>query len=218
MTLDVKICGLKTVETVEAAIAGGATHCGLIFFEKSPRYVDLLRAVQLSETVRNRARVVAVTVDASDGDLDDIVASVRPDMLQLHGSESIERVTEVKERHSLPVMKALSIREADDLAHINAYSLVADRLLLDAKAPKGSDVPGGHGKVFDWRLLETLDPDIDYMLSGGINAANVADALASTKPTGLDLSSGVERAPGEKDTTLIAAFFEALNQARVAVA
>lgn len=218
MTLDVKICGLKTEEAIEAALAGGATHCGFIFFGKSPRHVDIPLASRLRAVIGKRATVVAVTVDADDAYLGEIVTTVRPDVLQLHGSESPERVSDLKARYSLPVTKVLAIRDADDLTKIAPYRGVADRFLFDAKPPKGAEVPGGQGVAFDWRLLETLDPDIDYMLSGGINAANVAEALAKTRPTGLDLSSGVESAPGVKDVTLIAAFFEALNQVRVATA
>jgi phosphoribosylanthranilate isomerase len=142
------------------------------------------------------------------------VAKVRPDMLQLHGTETPERVAAVKARYGLPVMKAFAIRGSDDLAATEAYRGVADRILFDAKPPKGSDVPGGHGVAFDWRVLETLDPNIDYMLSGGLNAANIANALAQTRPSGIDVSSGVERAPGVKDAGLIAAFFDALNAAQ----
>ncbi|MEZ5810305.1 MAG: phosphoribosylanthranilate isomerase [Rhizobiaceae bacterium] len=216
MALDVKICGLKTEETIGAALDGGATHCGFIFFEKSPRHLEIAQAETLRPAIDGRAQLVAVTVDADDRYLDEIVARVRPDMLQLHGAETPERVAELKTRHRLPVMKALAIREAGDIAKIDAWREVADRLLFDAKPPKGSDVPGGHGVAFDWSLLEALDDDVDYMLSGGLNAANIAEALARTRPTGIDASSGVETAPGVKDTGLIAAFFEALGRARPA--
>lgn len=218
MTLDVKICGLKTEEAIEAALAGGASHCGFIFFAKSPRHVEIPLASRLRTAIGNRAAVVAVTVDADDAYLDEIVSVIQPDFLQLHGAETPERVAEVKTRYGLPAWKAFAVRDADDLVKIEPYRDIADGFLFDAKPKQGSGVPGGHGVAFDWQLLETLDPDIEYMLSGGINAANVADALARTTPTGLDLSSGVEKAPGEKDPTLIAAFFEALKQARVAIA
>lgn len=216
MALDVKICGLKTEDAIGAALDGGATHCGFIFFEKSPRHLEFAQAKALRPAIGGRAQLVAVTVDADDRYLDEIVASVRPDMLQLHGAETPERVAELKSRHRLPVMKALAIRDAGDMAKIDAYRDVAERFLFDAKPPKGSEVPGGHGVAFDWSLLEALDDDVDYMLSGGINAANIAEALARTRPTGIDASSGLETAPGVKDTGLIAAFFEALGKARPA--
>ncbi len=213
MALDIKICGLKTVDAIEAAIAGGVSHCGFIFFEKSPRHIETATAAALREVIGDRAKTVAVSVDADDATLDEIISAVKPDLLQLHGSESPERVAEIRARYGIPVMKVFSIRQADDLAKIDPYRDVADRLMFDAKAPKGSEVPGGHGVAFDWRLLESLDPAIEYMLSGGINAANVAETLRRTRPNALDLSSGVESAPGVKDLAMIAAFFKALNEA-----
>lgn len=210
MALDVKICGLKTVDAIEAVIAGGATHCGLIFFKKSPRHVDLAHAMALRKIIGNRAKTVAVTVDADDIYLDEIAGAIKPDLLQLHGGESPDHVQKVKSRYGLPVMKAIAIRETSDLAAVTPYREVADRLLFDAKPPKDSEVPGGHGVAFDWSVLDSLDPDIEYMLSGGLNASNIAEALGATAPTGIDISSGVENAPGIKDTALIAAFFDAL--------
>lgn len=209
MALDIKICGLSTPDTVAAALDGGASDIGFIFFPKSPRNVTPELAGQLREAARGRAQAVAVTVDASDETLDAIVAAVQPDMLQLHGKETPERVAAVRERYGLPVMKALSISGPEDLLPIQGYVGVADRLLLDAKAPKGSDLPGGNGVSFDWRLLAALDPTLDYMLSGGLNAANVAEAVRIANPPGLDVSSGVESAPGVKDVALIEAFFAA---------
>ncbi len=213
MALEIKICGLKTVEAVEAAIAGGASHCGFIFFEKSPRHIETAAAAELRKTIGNRAKTVAVTVNADNTYLDEIVAAVNPDLLQLHGNESPERVSEVKARYGIAVMKVFSIRGADDLSKVGPYRNVADRLMFDAKAPKGSEVPGGHGVAFDWTLLESLDPAIEYMLSGGINAANVAETLRRTRPSALDLSSGVESSPGVKDTAMIDEFFRALAEA-----
>ncbi len=215
MAFDIKICGLKTEAAIEAAIDSGATQCGFIFFAKSPRHVEISQAATLRQAIAGRAALVAVTVDAEDGYLDEIVGAVKPDLLQLHGSETPGRVAEIKARYGLAVMKAFAIREAGDLNKIAPYRGIADRLLFDAKPPKDSDVPGGHGVAFDWQVLESLDPDLEYMLSGGINAANVAEALARTRPAGLDISSGVESAPGVKDTALIAAFFKALETARL---
>ncbi len=214
MGLDIKICGLKTPEAVAAALDGGATHVGFIFFPKSPRHVTPEQAAVLRAAARGRAQAVAVTVDADDAMLDAIVAAVAPDMLQLHGAETPERVAAVKARYGLPVMKAFSIREAGDFAAMAPFRGVADRFLFDAKPPKGSELPGGNGVSFDWSLLAALDADVDYMLSGGLNAANIAEALARTRAPGVDVSSGVERAPGEKDVRLIEEFFRAVAAAR----
>ncbi len=213
MPLDIKICGLKTPEAIAAALDGSASHIGFIFFPKSPRNVAPEDAGWLRLAALGRATAVAVTVDADDATLDAIVAAVKPDMLQLHGKETPARVAAVKARLGLPVMKALSISTADDLKAIDAFRGVADRLLFDAKAPKGSELPGGNGVSFDWSLLAGIDPSVDYLLSGGLNAANVGEALAIARPRGLDISSGVESAPGAKDPALIAAFFSAVRAA-----
>lgn len=213
MALDIKICGLKTEEALAAALAGGASHVGFIFFQKSPRNVDPIEAGRLREIARGRAKAVAVTVDADDQTLDHIVASMTPDMLQLHGHETVERVAGVKTRYGLPVMKAFAIREAADIDAIAPYIGVADRFLFDAKPPVGSELPGGNGVSFDWRLLAGLEGRVDYMLSGGLNAANIGEALRLTNPPGIDISSGVESAPGVKDVALIDGFFRAVRAA-----
>jgi phosphoribosylanthranilate isomerase len=213
MRIDVKICGLKSEAAMAAALDCGASHVGFIFFERSPRHVTPGRAAELRRAARGRARAVAVTVDAGDPVLDAIVETVAPDMLQLHGDETPERVREVRQRYGLPVMKALSIREAADLEAVGDYLGIADRLLFDAKAPKDAAVPGGRGVAFDWTLLANLDPAIDYMLSGGLNAGNIAAALSVAKPKGVDVSSGVEPTPGDKSPELIAGFFAALRAA-----
>lgn len=213
----VKICGLSSPETVAAALDAGAAMVGFIFFAKSPRNVTLEQAGMLRQAARGRAETVAVTVDADDASLDEIVALMKPDWFQLHGHETPERVANVKARYRLPVMKAFSVREAGDLEGVTHYRGVADRLLFDAKAPKDSDLPGGNGVSFDWRLLAALDPTLDYMLSGGLNAGNVRQALAITNAPGLDVSSGVESAPGIKDIGLIKEFFTAANAARSGV-
>lgn len=213
MPLDIKICGLKTADTLAAALDGGASHVGFIFFAKSPRNVAPQEAGRLREAARGRAKAVAVTVDADDETLDALVRAMSPDMLQLHGREAPERVGEVRARYGLPVMKAFSIREAADLETTKSYRGIADRFLFDAKAPPGSDLPGGNGVAFDWRLLEGLDPSVDYMLSGGLSAANIGAALAGARPSGIDISSGVESAPGIKDIKLIGDFFRAVRAA-----
>lgn len=212
--MDIKICGLKTEEAVRAAIDGGATHAGFIFFAKSPRHTDPETAGRLAALARaSGVRSVAVTVDADDATLDEIVSLMKPDMLQLHGKESPERVAAVKARHGLPVIKALAISQVTDFDKIAPYKGIADRFLFDAKPPKGSDLPGGNAVSFDWSLLSGLEPGLDYFLAGGIHAGNVAEAIGIAHPPGLDISSGVESAPGVKDTGLIAAFFAAVRAA-----
>jgi len=211
MKPDIKICGLKTPEAVERAVRRGASHIRFIFFEKSPRNIEPDIAGKLADTVRGSVKVVAVTVNADNDELDEIVDLLKPDILQLHGSETPERVLNVKALYGLPVMKAISIRDAADLAKIDPYVGIVDRFLLDAKPPAGSDLPGGNGVSFDWTLLRSLDGSIDYMLSGGLNKDNVAGALAETGARGIDISSGVESAPGVKDPAMIDTFFDAVN-------
>ncbi len=210
----IKICGLSRAETVRTALENRADMIGFIFFAKSPRNVSVEQATILRGLAIGKSEAVAVTVDADDAFLDAIVSGMRPDWLQLHGHETPERVTEVKARYGLPVIKAFSVRDAADLDAIAPYKGIADKYLLDAKAPKGSQLPGGNGVSFDWRLLAALDPGLDYMLSGGLNAGNVGEALAITNAPGLDVSSGVESAPGVKDIGLINGFFAAVKHAR----
>lgn len=213
MTIELKICGLSTTQALTTARDGGASHLGFIFFEKSPRNVTPQEAAQLVAQAGD-CPAVAVTVDASNDFLDDIVATMAPKILQLHGQESVERVAEVKARYGLPVIKCFSIKSAEDLAKVSLYENVADRLLLDAKPPKGSDLPGGNGVSFDWSLVETLQSRLPVWLSGGLNIENVASALEVVKSdknafTGLDVSSGVESAPGVKDITKLREFLAA---------
>ncbi|MER9407453.1 phosphoribosylanthranilate isomerase [Mesorhizobium caraganae] len=214
MALDIKICGLKTDEAMAAALAGGASHVGFIFFAKSPRYVEPAQAGRLRQAAIGKAKAVAVTVDADDAFLDEIVEKMRPDMLQLHGAETPERVAAVKARYGLPVMKVFSVSEAADLDRLKPFIGIADRFMFDAKPPKGSLLPGGNGVAFDWGILAGLDAGLDYMLSGGLNAANIGDALRSANPPAIDISSGVESAPGVKDPALIEQFFRAVRAAR----
>lgn len=213
MTIELKICGLSTTQALATARDGGASHLGFIFFEKSPRNVTPQEAAQLVAQAGD-CPAVAVTVDASNDFLDDIVATMAPKILQLHGQESVERVAEVKARYGLPVIKCFSIKSAEDLAKVSLYENVADRLLLDAKPPKGSDLPGGNGVSFDWSLVETLQSRLPVWLSGGLNIENLASALEVVKSdknafTGLDVSSGVESAPGVKDITKLREFLAA---------
>ena len=211
MPMDIKICGLKSDEALAAALAGGASHVGFIFFPKSPRNIEPEEAGRLRQAVRGKALAVAVTVDADDALLDRIVAAMAPDMLQLHGHESPARVAEVKARYGLPVIKAFSISNAADLRATEAYVGIADRFLFDAKPPKGAELPGGNGITFDWALLDGHGGD--YLLSGGLNAGNAGEAIRRADSPGLDISSGVETAPGIKDPALIEAFFRAVRAA-----
>ena len=212
MPTDVKICGLKTAEALAAALDGGASHVAFIFFPKSPRNILPDEAGRLRRAALGRARAVAVTVDAADDLLDGIVAAMAPDMLQLHGKESPARVAAVKARYALPVMKALSVSEAADVEAAAAYEDVADRMLFDARPPKGAELPGGNGVPPARRILDGYRGD--YFLSGGLTPENVGAAIRLLDPPGLDVSSGVESAPGEKDLGLIAAFFAAVRAAK----
>jgi phosphoribosylanthranilate isomerase len=209
MTLVVKICGLSTRVTLDAALEGGADMIGLVFFPASPRHVDLTTARDLARVARPHAAVVALTVDADDAQIAAIIEAVSPQLLQLHGHETPQRVAAIKQRFGLPVMKALPIASAADLAVLPDYAAVADRLLFDARPPKDATRPGGLGACFDWTLLQGIDLAVPYMVSGGLSPANVADALRITRATGVDVSSGVESAPGVKDPELIRAFIGA---------
>lgn len=214
MTLLIKICGLTTPEALDAALDAGADAVGFVFFPPSPRHLDLAAARDLGARVQGRAAKVALSVDAADALLAAGIEALRPDMLQLHGRESPARVTEVRRRFGLPVMKAIAVERQADLASVAAYAGVADRILFDARAPRAATRPGGLGKAFDWRLLADLDPGLSFMLSGGLDAGNVAEAVAITRAPGVDVSSGVERAPGQKDPDRIRAFVRAARAAR----
>jgi phosphoribosylanthranilate isomerase len=209
MSVLVKICGLKTSQALDVALEAGADLVGFVFFAPSPRHVGAEAARALGERVRGRAQKVALSVDASDDELAASIEALAPDLLQLHGKETPERVATVRARFGLPVMKALPIAERADLAAIRLYDAVADRLIFDARAEFAATRPGGLGKRFDWRLLENLQTRVPFMLSGGLDALNVADALRITAAPGVDVSSGVERAPGEKDHDKIRAFIAA---------
>jgi phosphoribosylanthranilate isomerase len=213
MSLIVKICGLSTPDTLDVAIEERADMVGFVFFPPSPRHLAFDAARVLGKRVRGRAQKVALTVDADDALLDAVVESLRPDMLQLHGKEPLARVSGLKQRFGLPVMKAIPVETRGDLSVVAGYAAVADRLLFDARAPREATRPGGLGKSFDWRLLENLDPGIPFMLSGGLDPGNVGDALCVTRAPGVDVSSGVERAPGEKDPDKIRAFVHAARDA-----
>ena len=216
MSLLVKICGLKTPEALDVALESGADLVGFVFFPPSPRNLTPEAARSLGERVKGRAGKVALSVDADDAALAAIVEALKPDMLQLHGIESPERVTALRARFGLPVMKAVPVAERKDLARVEFYKHVADRLIFDARAPREATRPGGLGTPFDWTLLKGVDPGIPYMLSGGLDAGNVAEALRVTRAPGVDVSSGVECAPGEKDPDKIRAFIRAARAAAAA--
>jgi phosphoribosylanthranilate isomerase len=214
MSLIVKICGLSTRETLDVALAAGADMVGFVFFEASPRHVDLAKARDLGAHVKGRAQKVALTVDADDARFANIVDALKPDLLQLHGSESVARVRDVKEKFGIPVMKVLPVATAADLAVLPGYAAISDRILFDARAPKEATRPGGLGVPFDWHLLEGTAAQTPFMLSGGLTPQNVAGAIRITRAAGVDVSSGVEGAPGVKDPDLIRAFIRAARSAQ----
>jgi phosphoribosylanthranilate isomerase len=209
MPLTIKISGLSTPEALDVALESGADLVGFVFFRPSPRNLGLEAARVLSARVQGRAGKVALTVDANDDTFRDIVSAIKPDMLQLHGKETPDRVVQVRTRFGLPVMKALPIAERSDLSPIREYAQVADQLIFDARAPKEATRPGGLGTPFDWTLLAGVNPGVPFMLSGGLDADNVAEAITITRAPGVDVSSGVERAPGVKDPDKIRAFVRA---------
>jgi phosphoribosylanthranilate isomerase len=206
MSLIVKICGLSTRETLDVALDAGADMVGFVFFPPSPRHLTLDVARELGQAVERRAVKVALTVDADDATLTAVVEALQPDLLQLHGRETPARLREIRQKFALPIMKALPVATSADLAILPDYRDVADRILFDARAPKEATRPGGLGAVFDWHLLENLELQIPFMVSGGLHAGNVAEAVRVTRAGGVDVSSGVERAPGIKDPEMIRAF------------
>jgi len=202
----VKICGLRTVEDVTAVAAAGATYAGFVFFAKSPRHLSIAQAHVLALAAPIGLAKVALVVDADNATLDAIIDGVPLDMLQLHGRESPDRVSQVRARYGLPVMKAVGVADEGDLAALMDYAIVADQILVDAKPPKGADLPGGNGLAFDWRLLAGRRWLRPWMLAGGLTPANVAEAIRLTGARQVDVSSGVESAPGIKDAARILAF------------
>lgn len=218
MSLAVKICGLSTRETLEVALDAGADMVGFVFFEASPRHVSLGTARDLGRLVKGRAIKAALTVDADDAALENCIDALQPGLLQLHGSESVARVRDIKQKFGLPVMKVLSVATAADLADLPGHAAVADRILFDARAPKDATRPGGLGVPFDWHLLENIKLTIPFMVGGGLNAGNVAEAIHVTRTGGVDVSSGVESAPGVKDPEMIRAFIRAAREAERATA
>jgi len=212
MPLVIKICGLRTPETLDAAVHAGADWVAFNFFPKSPRFVSLDEARALSQHLAKRAKAVALLVDPDDAALEAVIAAMAPDFIQLHGKETPERVLAIKARFGVPVIKAVGVSDRTDLASARAFS-AADWILLDAKPPKGSTLPGGNGVAFDWTLLFGLDLGKPFMVSGGLDPWNVGQAIAISRPAGVDVSSGVETAPGVKDPTKIRSFIEAAHAA-----
>ena len=213
MTSDirVKICGLTTEQSVLDVANAGAHYMGLVFFEKSPRNVSVPLARDLALAAPVGLAKVALTVNASDAFLDDIVNNVPLDMIQLHGSETPDRLRDIKNRYGLPVMKAVGLADADDLAKLDEYIGVADQILVDAKPPKNGPLPGGNGLSFDWQLIAGRRWPLPWMLAGGLTPDNAAQAVKMTGTRQLDLSSGVESAPGIKDAAKIRAFMDAIR-------
>lgn len=211
MSIRVKICGLTEPSAVAAAVAAGAAYLGFVFFPKSPRNLTIAQARALALEVPMGVAKVALVVDADDATIAAILDQVPIDMLQLHGHESPERVAQVRARFGLPVMKAVGIAEAADLDRLPAYEAVADQILVDAKAPRGAALPGGNGLAFDWRLIAGRKWDKPWMLAGGLTPDNVAAAVRLTGARQVDVSSGVESAPGVKDGALIGAFVAAAS-------
>ncbi len=213
MSVTIKICGLSTPETLDAALAAGADMVGFVFFTKSPRCVSYETAGMLGQRAGDKALKVALTVDADDATLAAVIAALKPQLLQLHGDETPERVAEIRARFGLPVMKAIGVARTKDLAAIARFESVADWLLFDAKPAPEADLPGGNGAAFDWALLRDLKLSKPWLLAGGLNADNVAAALAATAASGVDVSSGVETTPGVKEAGKIRAF---ISNARAA--
>jgi phosphoribosylanthranilate isomerase len=218
MAIAVKICGINSPAAADAAAAAGADYAGLVFFPRSPRAVNPEQAASLAGHLRGRCQIVALTVDATDPALETIVKACCPDLLQLHGGESPERVAATRHRFGLPVIKAIAVADSADLAAVSAYERVADMLLFDAKTPLSAERPGGHGTAFDWQLLRGRKLSRPWLLAGGLNADNVARAIRACDAPGVDCSSGVETAPGIKDPHLIREFVAAARSAQFAEA
>ena len=207
-----KICGLTTPETLDAALTGGAAFVGAVVFPKSPRHIDPLHAATLFARARGKALVVAVTVDADDALLTEIALILKPDLIQLHGSETPERAARVRTLTGAGIIRALSVRTAADINAAAPWETVADHLMFDAKPPEGSSLPGGVGASFDWTLLADRSFSRPWFLAGGLNPDNVAGAVRISGAPLVDVSSGVESAPGVKDPARIAAFLHAVDR------
>jgi phosphoribosylanthranilate isomerase len=206
MSITIKICGLSTPEALETALIAGVEMVGFVFVPRSPRHIDLDAARRLAEQVRGRAQKVALLVDPDDTTLVGVREALRADLLQLHGQEPPERVRVLKKLSGVPVIKAVGVATSADLAAIAPYQGIADHILIDAKPPPAAAYPGGHGAPFDWSILAALEPGSPFILSGGLKPENVENAIALLRPWGVDVSSGVEHAPGQKDSVRIKLF------------
>ena len=209
MSILVKICGINSAEAADAAVRAGADFGGLVFHPASPRNVGLDAGRALADRIRGRAMLVALVADADDETINAVIKAARPNYLQLHGRETPERVGQIRSRFGLQLIKAVAVADAGDLAAAQAYEPAADMLLFDAKAPDGAIRPGGHGVAFDWQLLRGRKFSLPWLLAGGLTPQNVARAVAGAAAPGVDVSSGVETAPGVKNSELIAAFVSA---------
>jgi phosphoribosylanthranilate isomerase len=216
MNTEVKICGLRSEAALDAALAAGADYVGFVFYERSPRNISPNEARLLADRARGKAKVVVLLVDPDDTLLAEVIEAVSPDIVQLHGGETPARVAEIAQRFGLPVMKAVAVAGAADVQAALAYAGKADRILFDAKVPAEdiAALPGGNGVAFDWLALAGLEGRIDYMLAGGLNVDNVAEAIRATGASAVDVSSGVESRPGEKDPDLIRRFIHAAKTAK----
>lgn len=210
--LIVKICGIKTLPILEAAIEAGADMVGFMHFHRSPRHVDLEGLQLLISEARGRVETCVVLVNPDNSCVME-VAALSPDWIQLHGPETPHRVKTIRDEAGIAILKAIGIANSEDVASVTSFADAADRLLLDTKAPKGAERPGGLGVQFDWALLKALDPSVPFMLSGGLTPETVGKAVKAVRPMGVDVSSGVEKAQGEKDAGLIKAF---IGEARAA--
>ena len=216
MTTEAKICGITTREALDAALAGGADYVGLVFFSRSPRHLEIATALELATHARGKAKIVALVVEPDDPTLREIIDAVSPDYLQLHGLEVPERVAAIKETFGLPVIKAIAVGTPGDAESAHDFAGVADMILFDAKPPLGARLPGGNGIAFDWHALEAVSRERPFMLSGGLTPETVAEAIRVTGAKAVDVSSGVERAPGLKDPELIRRFLHAVKTTRKA--
>jgi phosphoribosylanthranilate isomerase len=214
--VQVKICGVNSPEAADAVASAGADFAGLVFFPPSPRHVEYEQAASLAARLRGRCRIVALLVDAGDAEIEAAVKAARPDMLQLHGRETPERVAVIRQGFGLPVMKAVAVAEATDLVSAAGYEQVSDMLLFDAKVPAAASRPGGYGAAFDWQLLRGRKVSRPWLLGGGLNGENVARAMRTCDAPGVDCSSGVESAPGVKDAQRIREFIAAARSASLA--
>lgn len=211
MAVEAKICGINSRDALDTALDEGARYIGLVFFPKSPRHVTIAQGTELAAAAAGIAHVVALVADAGDRLLEEITEKVLPDYLQLHGHESPARVSEIKRHFHIPLIKAIPVARASDASQADGYLGKADLILFDAKPPPGAKLPGGNGIAFDWRALDGVKGKLDFMLSGGLNAGNVGEAIRLTGAKAVDVSSGVESAPGVKDPELIRLFLRAVK-------